>query len=139
MLTDADRTLLARPLFGLVTATPAPGRLPAPRPVWFEATDGGDVQFFSIAGTRRLQRLDDDPRAVFLVVKPPGEPEGWVAVEADVTVHGDGAKELADRLTDRYWDATHAQERADAKAMWETADLRRVVLHPRRVSRGPAA
>ena len=72
------------------------------------------------------------------MVRPPGEEEGWLSVEADVTVHDDGAKELADRLTDRYWDATHADRRASAKAMWAAEELRRIVLHPRRIARGPA-
>ncbi|GAA2116909.1 pyridoxamine 5'-phosphate oxidase family protein [Actinomadura alba] len=138
MFTDSDRILLARPLFGLLTVSPAAGRLPAPRPVWFEATPDGDVQLFSLAGAPRLRRLEADPQASFVVIKPPGETEGWVSIEADVTVHPDGGKELADRLTERYWDATQTEQRAAARATWEVEDLRRIVLHPRRVTRGPA-
>ena len=137
-LTDDDRALLARPLFGLITVSPAGVRLPAPRPVWFEATPEGDVQLFSVEGALKLRRLQADPRATFVVIKPPGEPEGWVSIEADATVHDDGAKELADRLTDRYWDADHAEQRADAKTIWAAERLHRIVLHPTRITRGPA-
>lgn len=137
-LTASDRELLDRPLFGLITVSPAGTRLPAPRPVWFEATPEGDVQLFSVEGARKVRRLEVDARATFVVVKPPGEPEGWVSIEADATVHDDGAKELADRLTDRYWDADHAEQRAEAKAMWATQRLHRIVLHPTRITRGPA-
>ncbi|MFR9731142.1 pyridoxamine 5'-phosphate oxidase family protein [Saccharopolyspora sp. MS10] len=138
MLTDSDRAILDRPLLGLLTVSPAPGRLPAPRPVWFEVTDEGTAQLFSVAGAHRLRRLEQDPRATLVVVKPAGETEGWVSVEANVTVHREGAKELADRLTDRYWDESQVDQRAAAKAMWEVEDLRRLVLHPSRITRGPA-
>ena len=138
MLTESDRAVLDRPLLGLLTVSPAPGRLPAPRPVWFEVTPEGAVQVFSLAGTARLRRLEQDPQATLVVVKPAGETEGWVSIEAGVTVHRDGAKDLADRLTDRYWDETQTEQRAAAKAMWEVEDLRRLVLHPRRATRGPA-
>lgn len=138
MLTEADRVLLDRPLFGLLTVTPAAGRVPAPRPVWFEATTQGDLQLFTLATSPRVRRLQAQPRASFVVVKPPGEPEGWLSVEADVTVHHDGAQELAFRLTERYWDSTQTEQRASARAMWEVEDLRRLVLHPSRVTRAPA-
>lgn len=138
MFTDPDRTLLARPLFGLLTVPPGRERLPAPRPVWFEATDGGEIQFFSMAGALKLRRLRADPQASFVVVAPPEEPERWVSLEADVTVHDDGASDLALRLAERYWDTSRPgyRELLDVYAVEE--NLRRVVLHPRRVTRGPA-
>lgn len=135
MFTDSDLALFDRPLYGLITVTPAGERLPAPRPVWFEATPDGELQLFSLASSPRVRRLAADPRATFVVLAPPGETEAWVSVEADVTVHDDGARELADRLTDRYWDAAHTEQRDAAKTMWATEDLVRIVLHPRRVVR----
>ena len=138
MLTESDRALLDRPLFGLLTVTPAAGRLPAPRPVWFEVTTQGTLQLFTLAASPRVRRLQAEPRASFVVAKPPGEPEGWLSVEADVTLHHDGAQDLAFRLTERYWDATQTEQRASARAMWEVEDLRRIILHPTRVTRVPA-
>ncbi|GAA4878373.1 pyridoxamine 5'-phosphate oxidase family protein [Actinomycetospora straminea] len=136
MLTDDDRALLDRPLHGLLTIPPAPGRLPAPRPVWFEPTPEGGVQLFSLVSSPKVRRLEADPQATFVVVRPNGEPEGWVSIEADVTVHRDGAKELADRLAKRYWDDPDSDEHRATAAAWADEDeIRRIVLHPRRVTR----
>jgi hypothetical protein len=138
MFTDPDRALLARPLFGLLTVPPGRERLPAPRPVWFEVTAGGEVQFFSMAGALKLRRLEADPQASFVVVAPPEEPERWVSLEADVTLHDDGASDLALRLAERYWDTTRPEYRELLDVYAVEENLRRVVLHPRRVTRGPA-
>jgi general stress protein 26 len=139
VITAADRTLLDRPLHGLLTVPPGAGRLPAPRPVWFEVTDEGTLQLFSMADALKLRRLAADPRASLVVVTPADEPEVWVSVEADVTVHDDGAAELAHRLAGRYWDDLDSPEHRALLAEYEVEeDLRRIVLHPTRVTRGPA-
>jgi hypothetical protein len=139
VITAADRALLDRPLHGLLTVPPGGRRLPAPRPVWFEATDEGTLQLFSMAGALKLRRLAADPRASFVVVTPADEPEAWVSVEADVTVHDDGASTLAHRLAARYWDDLDSPEHRALLAAYEVEeDLRRIVLHPTRVTRGPA-
>jgi hypothetical protein len=57
VITDDERILLDRPLHGLLAVAPGAGRLPAPRPVWFEATDGGELQLFSMAGALELRRM----------------------------------------------------------------------------------
>ncbi len=137
-ITPPDRALLDRPLHGLLTIPPAPGRLPAPRPVWFEATSDGDLQLFSMAGAAKVRRLEADPRATLVVVEAPGGPEGWVSVEADVTVHRDGGEALAARLAERYWDDPDSPDHRAVLATFTEANLRRIVLHPRRVTRGPA-
>lgn len=138
-ITVADRDLLDRPLFGLLTIPPGPDRLPAPRPVWFEVTPDGELQLFSMADALKVRRLAAEPRASFVVVAPADEPERWVSVEADVTVHDDGASELAHRLAERYWaDPTTDEHRALLATFADPATVRRIVLHPRRVTRGPA-
>lgn len=138
-LTASDRDLLDRPLHGLLTIPPGPHRLPAPRPVWFETTAEGDVALFSMAATLKVRRLEADPRASFVVVAPADEPERWVSIEADVAVHDDGASALALRLAERYWaDTTTPEHRELLDVYGVEADLRRIVLHPRRVTRGPA-
>jgi hypothetical protein len=137
MLTADDRELLARPLHGLLTVSATPGRLPAPRPVWFELTDEENLQLFSVAGAFKVRRLGTEPRASFVVAAPAGEPESWLSIEAEVTLHSDGASDLAARLAERYWDMTQAEHRVAVEA-WAVADLRRIVLHPERITRGPA-
>ncbi|GAA4839924.1 pyridoxamine 5'-phosphate oxidase family protein [Actinomycetospora corticicola] len=138
-ITAADRELLDRPLVGLLTVPPGPERLPAPRPVWFETTPEGDLQLFSMADALKVRRLTAEPRASFVVVAPVDEPEGWVSVEADVTVHDDGAAELAHRLVGRYWADPDTEEHRELLATFaDPANVRRIVLHPRRVTRGPA-
>ncbi|WP_285657100.1 pyridoxamine 5'-phosphate oxidase family protein [Actinomycetospora sp. NBRC 106375] len=138
-ITATDRALLDRPLHGLLTIPPGPRRLPAPRPVWFETTADGEVALFSMADALKVRRLQADPRASFVVMTLPDEPEGWVSIEADVTVHADGAADLARRLADRYWKDTTTPEHRELLALYSREeDLRRIVLHPRRVTRGPA-
>ncbi|MEJ2888617.1 pyridoxamine 5'-phosphate oxidase family protein [Actinomycetospora aeridis] len=138
-LTAYDRDLLGRPLHGLLTIPPGPNRLPAPRPVWFELTPEGEVQLFSMADALKVRRLEADPQATFVVVKPDGEPEGWVSIEADVTLPDGGASELALRLAERYWgDLASPEQRERVEDYRVEENLRRIVLHPRRVTRGPA-
>lgn len=136
LVTDADRALLDRPLHGLLTIPPGPGRLPAPRPVWFERTPEDDIALFSMADALKVRRLGADPRASFVVVAPEGEPEGWVSIEADVTLPDGGASDLAFRLAGRYWaDLTTPEHRELMELYAVEENLRRIVLHPRRVSR----
>ncbi|MCW2527280.1 MAG: pyridoxamine 5-phosphate oxidase [Pseudonocardiales bacterium] len=137
MMTTGDRELLARPLHGLLTIAPVAEWLPAPRPVWFELTGQGLLQLFSVADALKVRQLTATPRASLVVVRPAGESEGWVSIQADVTIHSHGARDLALRLAERYWDMSTAEHRAAADE-WAVGDLRRIVLDPSRVTRGPA-
>ena len=103
MFSDEDLALLNRPLYAFLTVAPRGGRWPAPRPVWFELTDDGALQLFSLATSPKVDRLREQPRASVVVSAPNGEPEHWVSVEGSATLHADGAFELAARLGDRYW------------------------------------
>lgn len=73
------------------------------------------------------------PRASIVVAAPLGEPEQWVSLEGAVTVHNDGAYELADRLAQRYY----AGEPAKLAVLdeWRDADLVRIVVSAERVHR----
>lgn len=132
-LTPEDLEFLARPLHGFLTVagSPAPAQ---PRPVWFEATGDGTLQLFTEPGALKVRRLRRDPRASIVVAAPVGEPERWVSVAGRTTIEDDGAKELASRLADRYWDL---DDEALAGALQEMlgADLLRIVLHPESVRR----
>ncbi|TDQ60918.1 pyridoxamine 5'-phosphate oxidase [Actinomycetospora succinea] len=138
MFTDTDRALLDRPLHGLLTIPPGPQRLPAPRPVWFERTADDEIQLFSMADALKVRRLEAEPLASFVVITPGGEPEGWVSIEADVTLPEDGATDLALRLAERYWEDLTPERRDRIEDYSVEENLRRIVLHPRRVTRGPA-
>lgn len=134
MFRDDDLALLRRPLYALLTVAPRGDRWPAPRPVWFELTDQGDLQMFSEPGAPKLDRLREQPRASVVVTAPVGEPEHWVSVEGTVTLHEDGGVELGERLAERYWtfsDPIHEKWLAD----WRAGGSVRLVLHVEKVSR----
>ncbi|WP_250005760.1 pyridoxamine 5'-phosphate oxidase family protein [Actinoplanes sp. M2I2] len=137
MLRDQDLALLNRPLYAFLTVAARGERWPSPRPVWFEVTDDGDLQMFTVAGAPKLDRLRENPRASVVVSAPAGEPEHWVAVEGTVTLHddSDGAGgELAARLAGRYWtfDEPRHQPQVDE---WRDGNVVRIVLHPDVVNR----
>lgn len=134
MLRDDDLALLVRPLYAFLTVAPRGGRWPAPRPVWFEVTDDGDLQLFSLQGAPKLDRLREHPRASVVVAAPPGEPEHWVAVEGPVTLHDEGGAELATRLAERYWDMGDPDHRKAVDA-WRSGNVVRIVVHPEVVNR----
>lgn len=132
-LTASDRELLSRPLQAMITVAPAGDRWPAPRPVWFELTDADELQIFSFASTPRVARVREVPRASIVVSAPVGEPEHWVSLEGAVTVHDDGAYELADRLARKYY--ADEPEKLALLEEWSRAELVRLVVSAERVQR----
>ncbi|MBL6275382.1 pyridoxamine 5'-phosphate oxidase family protein [Micromonospora fiedleri] len=134
MFRDEDLALLVRPLFAFLTVAPRAGRWPAPRPVWFEVTDGGDLAMFSESGSPKLSRLREQSRASVVVAAPPGEPEHWVAVEGAVTLHDQGGADLAARLADRYGLSSDPKYQALIE-QWRASGVVRIVLHPEKVNR----
>ncbi|MEU8232518.1 pyridoxamine 5'-phosphate oxidase family protein [Actinoplanes sp. NPDC048967] len=132
-LTAEDLEFLARPLHGFLTV--AAGNVPPePRPVWFEATADGTVQFFTEPESLKVRRLRRDPRASIVVAAPVGERERWVSVAGRTTVETDGAHDLASRLAARYWDLDDPTRAADLAALL-SGDQLRVVIHPESVRR----
>lgn len=132
-LTPGDLDFLHRPLYGYFTVA-AGADPPQPRPVWFEATDAGTVELFTLADAAKVRRLRTDPRASLVVAAPVGERERWVSVAGPVTLESEGARELASRLAARYWDLGDAGRATELQQMLG-ADLLRVVIHPQRVAR----
>ncbi|SHN74790.1 pyridoxamine 5'-phosphate oxidase family protein [Cryptosporangium aurantiacum] len=135
LLSAGDREFLGRPLHGFLSVAGGP-QPPQPRPVWFEATAEGTVQFFTEPGSAKVRRLRLDPRASIVVAAPMGEAERWVSVTGRATLEADGAHDLCSRLAARYWDLGD-RSRADDLAQMLAADLLRVVLHPESVRRYP--
>ncbi|BBH69251.1 pyridoxamine 5'-phosphate oxidase [Actinoplanes sp. OR16] len=134
MYRDKDLALLARPLHAFLTVAPKAGRWPSPRPVWYELAGDGTLQLFSFTASPKVDRLREEPRASLVVAAPTGEPEHWVATEGRVTIHEDGAAELAARLADRYYDMSDPA-RQKAVAEWSDFSLVRIVIHPEVVNR----
>jgi nitroimidazol reductase NimA-like FMN-containing flavoprotein (pyridoxamine 5'-phosphate oxidase superfamily) len=134
-LSAEDLEFLARPLHGFLSV--AGTTPPQPRPVWFETTAEGAVQFFTEPDALKVRRLRRDPRASIVVAAPVGERERWVSVAGRTTLEADGARELCSRLAARYWDLADPA-RADGLAAMLGAELLRVVIHPETVHRyGP--
>jgi general stress protein 26 len=132
-LTAEDLEFLARPLHGFLSV--AAGNVPPePRPVWFEATADGTVQFFTEPESLKVRRLRRDPRASIVVAAPVGERERWVSVAGRTTVETDGAHDLASRLAARYWDLDDPTRAADLAALL-AGDQLRVVIHPETIRR----
>jgi general stress protein 26 len=132
-LTADDLEFLARPLHGFLTVA-GTTQPPQPRPIWFEATADGTLQFFSEPDAPKLRRLRRDPRASIVVAAPVGERERWVSVSGRTVVETDGAHDLSSRLAARYWDLDDPT-RADDLAAILAGDQVRVVLHPEVVRR----
>ncbi|MFD0776460.1 pyridoxamine 5'-phosphate oxidase family protein [Streptomonospora algeriensis] len=133
LLTAEDLEFLGRPLHGFLSVAGGT-QPPQPRPVWFEATAEGTVQFFTEPESLKVRRLRRDPRASIVVAAPVGERERWVSVVGRATIESGGAHELCSRLAARYWDLGE-QARVDDLAMMQDADLLRVVIHPESVRR----
>jgi general stress protein 26 len=131
--TADDLEFLERPLHGFLTVAQGP-QPPQPRPVWFEATADGTIQFFTAPDSLKIRRLRRDPRASIVVAAPVGERERWVSVAGRTTVETDGAHDLCSRLAARYWDLDDPVRAADLTAILAD-DQVRVVIHPEAVHR----
>jgi general stress protein 26 len=132
-LTADDLEFLERPLHGFLTVAQGP-QPPQPRPVWFEATADGTIQFFTAPDSLKIRRLRRDPRASIVVAAPVGERERWVSVAGRTTVETDGAHDLCSRLAARYWHLDDPVRAADLAAILAD-DQVRVVIHPEAVHR----
>jgi hypothetical protein len=135
LLTAGDLEFLARPLHGFLSVAGG-SQPPQPRPVWFEATTAGTVEFFTEPEALKVRRLRRDPRASIVVAAPVGERERWISIAGRVTLESGGAHDLCSRLAARYWDLNDSA-RADDLAAMLAADLTRVVVHPETVHRYP--
>jgi PPOX class probable F420-dependent enzyme len=133
MLTAEDLEFLGRPLHGFLTVAGST-EPPQPRPVWFEATADGTIQFFTAPDSQKVRRLRRDPRASIVVAAPVGERERWVAVAGRATIETDGAQDLCSRLAARYWNLGD-QTRADDLAAILAVEQVRVVLRREAVHR----
>ncbi|HET8993780.1 MAG TPA: pyridoxamine 5'-phosphate oxidase family protein [Rhodococcus sp. (in: high G+C Gram-positive bacteria)] len=131
-LTGKDLEFLRRPLHGFLTVSG--GQHPQPRPVWFEATDEGDIEIFTAPDSLKVRRLQRDPWASIVVAAPVGERERWISVAGRATVVPEGAHELCSRLAARYWDIGDPARAADLAEIL-AAEQVRIVMRPEAVRR----
>jgi nitroimidazol reductase NimA-like FMN-containing flavoprotein (pyridoxamine 5'-phosphate oxidase superfamily) len=132
-LTTEDLEFLARPLHGFLSVAGGT-QPPQPRPLWFEATAEGTVEFITEPDSLKIRRLARDPRASLVVAAPVGERERWISVAGRTTVETEGAHDLTSRLAARYWDLTDPVRAADLAGIL-AAEQVRVVIHPETVHR----
>lgn len=134
-LTESDKNFLSATRLGYLTTTPLDGAaFPAPRPVWFEVTDAGTLELFSLASSPKVRSVQRDPRASLVAGNNLGERENWVSVTGRATIVEDGAAELATRLADRYWDLSDPERRASLDGML-AVPLVKIVIQPTDVRR----
>lgn len=131
-LTPEDLEFLRRPLYGFSPWPQAPthrspGRCGSRRPT----TEPSNC---SLTDAAKVRRLRTDPRASLVVAAPVGERERWVSVAGATTLESEGARQLATRLANRYWDLTDEGRAAELQQMLG-ADLLRLVIHPEKVTR----
>jgi len=121
--------LLGETRLGILTTLRADG-FPVSVPVWFE-WDGERARCFTTVTSAKVGRLRRDARASLLVARNAGEPEGWVALEGEVSIREEGAIELAERLAQRYWDLADTDHRATVER-WrqQSGHLRLLELAP---------
>lgn len=132
--TEKQREFLAGTRLGFLTSpASSASAFPAPRPVWFELTDAGTIDLFSVAGAPKVRNLRTTPRASLVAANNMGEPEYWVSVVGAVTVDADGAVELAARLGARYWDLGNPERKATLDEMLGI-DLVKIVITPEIIS-----
>ncbi|ACU36694.1 pyridoxamine 5'-phosphate oxidase family protein [Actinosynnema pretiosum subsp. pretiosum] len=132
-LTRADREFLTRPLHGFLTTAAGPTP-PQARPIWFDLTDDGLVQFISAPDALKVRRLRRDPRASLVVAAPVEERERWVAVTGRVTIEPSAGRDLYARMAARYWDLSDPTRESDLAEVL-AQDWDRLVLHPESVRR----
>ncbi|MFC4944134.1 pyridoxamine 5'-phosphate oxidase family protein [Pseudonocardia sp. GCM10023141] len=133
--TATDREFLTRTRVGYLTTTPAqPSTFPSPRPVWFELTDAGTIELFSLASSPKVRSVARVPRASLVAGNNMGEREYWVAVVGKTTVVAEGAVELAARLGARYWDLSDPERKATLQSMLD-GELVKIVIEPETVKR----
>ncbi len=116
---------LAETRIGILTTLDHSG-WPISVPVWFE-WDRSHARIFTTATSRKMGRLERDPRASLLVSNEVGQPEYWVAIDGDVDILNDGAVELAKRLANRYWDMSDEKRRKTVDTWVKDGDTLRVL------------
>jgi PPOX class probable F420-dependent enzyme len=94
-------------------------------PIWFD-WNGEKIAFFAGSDSKKVKRLENNPRVSLLVTNNVGEPEAWLAFDGDAQLCEGSGIDLAETLALRYWDMdTKAnQEKLDAWKLYPDAFVR---------------
>ena len=134
--TDEQRdAFLAEPRLAILL-TNRTDNAPMGVPVWFE-WDGEAIRMFAAKGTKKLTRIQKDPRISVLVTNHIGEREVWVAFDGTVEVTDGGTSGLIGRMAARYWDLTNPDYQATVE-QWQQAEemMVQLTLRPDRIRAG---
>ena len=134
--TDEQRdAFLAEPRLAMLL-TNRTDNAPMGVPVWFE-WDGEAIHMFAAKGTKKLKRIERDPRISVLVTNHIGEREVWVAFDGTVEVSDGDTSELVGRLAAKYWDLDNPDYKATLE-QWQQAEDMMVSLRlkPERIRAG---
>jgi len=100
---------------------------PTTVPIWFE-WDGEVARMFTSRTSRKAKLIAADPRVALTVEEPVGVHERWVTIEGAAGISDEGAVELIERLTRRYYESAKAEQTIKAwtanPSMWVTLTLR---------------
>lgn len=107
---------LSKIRYGILTTLTSTGS-PRSVPIWYD-WDGEAVRIFTSVASPKVERIKQDPRISVLVANERDEPESWVAFDGQATTKLHGGIELAQTLTDRYWDMSNPQHQA-ILASWQ--------------------
>ena len=125
MTPEAYQAFLAETRVAILTMLTEAGG-PVAVPVWYE-WDGQRARIFTGAESRKVRRLQRDPRVSLLVARPAGEPEEWVALDGTITIYPQGAIALAELLAERYWDLSNESHAATLQSWRDQAETLRVL------------
>ncbi len=117
MAEDYKEEFLKKTRYGYLTTLTKSGA-PKTVPIWFD-WDEHAVRIFSVVGTVKLKRIENDPRVTVLVASDMDEHEAWVSFDGHAEIRSDGAIELVEKLADRYWDLSDPEKRETIER-WKT-------------------
>jgi hypothetical protein len=92
---------------------------------------------FAAKGTKKLRRIEKDPRVSVLVTNRVGETEVWVAFDGVIEVQEGGTAELIGRMGPKYWDLSDPKLK-EMLDLWVQAEEAMVLLtlKPSRIRSG---
>ena len=118
-LTAAQRALLERPNYAVVTTLRADGS-PHSTVVWVHVDDDGVPTFNTAKGRVKPTNLERDPRVSLLVVAG-GDFYDWLSIDGRVELTEDGAEAQIDELSRKYdgkpWSYVEGQERVKVRLL----------------------
>ena len=97
MTEDYKQEFLAKTRYGYLT-TLTKGGAPKTVPIWFD-WDEHAVKIFSVVGTIKLKRIENDSCVTVLVASDMDEHEAWVSFDGHAEIRSDGAIELVEKLS----------------------------------------